>query len=165
MKALSIRQPWTHSIIHLGKPVENRDWLPGGRNLRDAHRLIGQEIFLHAGKGMSRGEYEDCLDFVHHEVSTRQPFPAGTMFPERQSLPRGGIVGRAKLVGVIVKAAGEPVGRDPALIAAWRSPWFVGPYGLVLADAKPTKFVRMNGTLTPIFFDVPAEIAREALAA
>ncbi len=26
MKALSIRQPWCHHILHSGKDVENRDW-------------------------------------------------------------------------------------------------------------------------------------------
>jgi hypothetical protein len=26
MKALSIRQPWCHHILHDGKDVENRDW-------------------------------------------------------------------------------------------------------------------------------------------
>lgn len=26
MKALSIRQPWAHAIIHMGKDIENRKW-------------------------------------------------------------------------------------------------------------------------------------------
>ena len=31
MKALSIRQPWCHHILHDGKDVENRDWPTKGR--------------------------------------------------------------------------------------------------------------------------------------
>jgi hypothetical protein len=26
MKALTVRQPWAHAILHLGKDVENRSW-------------------------------------------------------------------------------------------------------------------------------------------
>lgn len=31
IKALSIRQPWCHHILHDGKDVENRDWPTKGR--------------------------------------------------------------------------------------------------------------------------------------
>ena len=28
MKALSIRQPWAYAILHMGKRVENREFVP-----------------------------------------------------------------------------------------------------------------------------------------
>lgn len=39
MKTLSIRQPWAHAILHLGKDVENRSW---------ATRYRGT-LLIHAG--------------------------------------------------------------------------------------------------------------------
>lgn len=41
MKALSIRQPWCHHILHDGKDVENRDW---------PTRFRGR-VLIHASKG------------------------------------------------------------------------------------------------------------------
>ncbi len=64
--ALSVRQPWTHCIMHLGKTFENRDW----------NTSLRGEICLHAAKGMTRDEYESCLSWVHH-VSHHKPFPTG----------------------------------------------------------------------------------------
>lgn len=40
IKALSIRQPWIHHILHDGKDVENRDWHTGFRGW----------VLLHASK-------------------------------------------------------------------------------------------------------------------
>ena len=38
--ALSIRQPWAHYILHMGKDIENRDWPTSFRG----------RIYVHAGK-------------------------------------------------------------------------------------------------------------------
>lgn len=40
IRALSIRQPWCHNILHDGKDVENRDWPTKGRGW----------FLIHAGK-------------------------------------------------------------------------------------------------------------------
>lgn len=40
LRALSIRQPWCHNILHDGKDVENRDWSTKGRGW----------FLIHAGK-------------------------------------------------------------------------------------------------------------------
>ena len=40
IKALSIKQPWAHHILHDGKDVENRDWPTKGRGW----------FIVHAGK-------------------------------------------------------------------------------------------------------------------
>ncbi|MFG1226076.1 ASCH domain-containing protein [Xanthobacter wiegelii] len=118
MKALSIRQPWAWCILH-GKPVENRKWWTSYRG----------PLAIHAAKGMTRDEYEECRDFAAR---------LGLTVPPMADLPRGGIVGRAKLV--------DCVSRHP-------SPWFFGPNGLVLADVEPTPFVPLKGALG--LFDVP----------
>ena len=45
MKALSIRQPWAHNIIHNGKDIENRTWRTHYRG----------PILIHAGSRMDDG--------------------------------------------------------------------------------------------------------------
>ena len=46
MKALSIRQPWAHLILHGGKDIENRDWRTSVRG----------RVLVHASKGMTRDD-------------------------------------------------------------------------------------------------------------
>jgi hypothetical protein len=54
-----------------------------------------------------------------------------------EDLPLGGIVGHAEIVHVVT---------------ASRSPWFFGPLGFVLRNARPLPFMPYNGQLN--FFDV-----------
>ncbi|WP_029554815.1 ASCH domain-containing protein [Xanthobacter sp. 91] len=117
MKALSIRQPWAWCILH-GKPVENRNWWTSYRGPLD----------IHAAKGMTRDEYEECRDFAAS---------LGLALPPMADLPRGGIVGRAKLVDCVTS---HP------------SPWFFGRYGLVLEEVEPLPFIPLKGALG--LFDV-----------
>lgn len=124
--ALSIRQPWAWAILHAGKDIENRDW---------PTRIRG-EVCIHASQGMTRNEYEDCLDTMH-AISRERPFPPGLALPEFDGLLRGGIVGTAEIVGCVTVGA---------------SPWFFGKHGFVLRNAKPVMdFVPVKGALG--FFD------------
>lgn len=161
MKALSIRQPWTWCVLYAGKLVENRDWTEGGPNIPAARRLLNTEILLHAAKGMTRAEYEDCLATVR-TISRKHYFPPGLTMPSSSELPRGGIVGTARLVAIVNDECAEEYGDISVGDHARNSPWFFGRVGLVLADAKPTKFIPFKGSLG--FFDVPDEIVREAMA-
>lgn len=129
MKALSIRQPWAWAIIHAGKDIENRTWWTYYRG----------PVFIHAAKGMTRDEYEDCLDTIHH-ISRTHSFPAGLPLPVFEELERGGIVGQARIINCCSKSC---------------SPWFSGPYGFVLVDAKPLPFRPIKGALG--FFDAPSD--------
>src|SRR5262249_16255502 len=52
--------------------------------------------------------------------------------PDDDDLPRGGIVGQAAVVDVVERSS---------------SPWFTGPYGLVLRAARPLPFRRYAGQL------------------
>ncbi|TAG33252.1 MAG: hypothetical protein EAZ36_01015, partial [Verrucomicrobia bacterium] len=65
----------------------------------------------------------------------------GRGFPEDMDdthAPRGGIVGVADIVDCV---------------EAHPSPWFFGPFGFVLANARPLPFVPMHGKLN--VFRVP----------
>jgi hypothetical protein len=125
MKALSIRQPWAWAIICCGKDIENRNW---------PTRFRGR-FLVHASQGMTRDEYEDCLDTIHH-ISRTCPFPAGLTLPAFEQLARGGIIGSVELINCV----------DDHL-----SPWFFGKYGFVLANPKPLPFRPLKGKLG--FFD------------
>lgn len=144
MKALSIRQPWCWAILFAGKDVENRDWHPHRQNMRAALAYSidggsGQEIYLHASQGMTRREYDDFADLC---CSTQiiAHMPRDISLPPFEDLPRGGIVGSFRISGIV---------------AEYKSPWFFGPFGLVLHDAKPLPFRPCKGQLG--FFEVPEE--------
>lgn len=119
--ALSIRQPWAWSILHAGKDIENRKW---------PTRLRGP-ICIHAAKGMTRDDYEDCLATAH-TISRTHPFPGGLTLPAPDALQRGGIVGTADIVDCVADSA---------------SPWFFGRYGFVLRNVKPLEFIPVRGAL------------------
>lgn len=123
--ALSIRQPWAYCIINLGKDIENRDWYTKFRG----------PVCIHAAKGMTRDEYEDCLATVH-AISRTHPFTPGAVFPDLKELARGGIVGTAEIIACVEHS---------------NSPWFFGRYGFVLANVKPVDFIPVKGALG--FFD------------
>ncbi|MBB4005841.1 ASCH domain-containing protein [Allorhizobium taibaishanense] len=123
--ALSIRQPWAWCIVNLGKDIENRDW---------PTRFRGP-VCIHASKGVTRDEYEDCLATVH-AISRTRPFPQGGVFPERDELQRGGIVATAEIVNCVDSSS---------------SPWFFGRYGFVLRNVQPVKFIPVKGALS--FFE------------
>jgi len=129
MKALSIRQPWAWLIVNGHKDIENRDWWTRFRG----------PVLIHASKGMTRDEYEDC-QFLADGL--------GIELPEFGSLERGGIVGRAVITGCVKNSD---------------SPWFFGRYGFVIADAEPLTFQSLKGALG--FFDVPDDAIDAARAA
>jgi hypothetical protein len=82
------------------------------------------EFLVHAGKTYDDGAH----------IALRQ---LGVIVPRMELLERGGIVGQARITGCVATSA---------------SRWFVGPYGFVLADAKPLPFVPYRGMLG--FFEV-----------
>src|SRR4051794_36490822 len=87
-KALSVRQPWAWLIVNGFKPIENRDW---------PTRFRGK-LLIHASKGMTKHEYEDCADLVaaiERRLETKIPLPAF------DDLERGGIVGEAEIVDCV----------------------------------------------------------------
>ncbi len=92
-------------------------------------------ILIHAGKTVDGHGYRWILD----------DFPDLQMPPLHQ-MPRGGIVGMANLVDCVTKH---------------ESPWFFGPYGFVLSQARPRSFWPYSGRLGFFAIDVERMI-REA---
>jgi hypothetical protein len=120
--ALSIRQPWAWLILNAGKDIENRSWPTKVRG----------RVLIHAGKGMTREEYEAAEDFYYGRLS-------GTLgIPAPHELQRGGIVGEVEITRCVADS---------------ESPWFVGEFGFVLAHPKPLPFRACKGALG--FFHVP----------
>lgn len=134
MKALSIRQPWAYAILHAGKRVENRSW---------STRFRG-EFFIHASKGCGVDEMIDAIREIeaslrHSEARARL---TGPLTPrDLAQAPRGGIVGRARLVDVL------PPTPNPTV--PWHMP---GQYGFVLEDVVALPFRKVRGALG--FFEV-----------
>lgn len=156
MKALSIRQPWPWAILHLPpgirKDIENRDWKPGNPAVCEAQRLIrtGEPFLIHAGKTFDQDDI-DSIEGIVREITNDPYFVMRSPFIDETTYPTGGIVGQARLIGMVYQS---------------ESPWFFGPRGLVIADAKPLPFVPCKGALG--FFDVPAEVEQavtQAMAA
>lgn len=121
MKALSIRQPWAWLILYAGKDIENRTW-------RTTYR---GPVLLHAAAGMTKIEYAEAVATARRAREVMGAIP-GLMMPPFASLERGGIVGQFEIVDVVQSSV---------------SPWFFGPYGFVIENAKPAPFRQMTGKL------------------
>jgi hypothetical protein len=130
LRALSVRQPWAHAIMHFGKDIENRSWRPNNPALSFRGRIA-----IHAAIGMTRDEYthacESILEICDEAV------------PHAQLLPRGAIVGSVEIVDYVTSS---------------KSPWFFGPIGLVLANPIACDPIPARGALG-IFNWAPSDVA------
>lgn len=163
MKALSLRQPWAHAVLHLGKRIENRRW---GSDFRGP-------FLIHAAKGCGRQEYADAVEAI------RDALGAGiadsvNLVPPLEALPRGGIVGMARVVGCIrprpasVRDAFAHDRADAALegltLTDQDCRWhFADQYGFVLAEVASLTFMPCRGMLG--FFDAPDTCTSRAVLA
>ena len=119
--AYSVRQPWAWALIHGGKDCENRTEMAirnGG-----VRAQIGKRIAIHAGKGMTRAEYESAADFM---------ISCAVGCPDPADLLRGGIIGTAFLASVVNEHT---------------SKWFFGPRALCLIRPEPVPFIGAPGQL------------------
>jgi hypothetical protein len=141
LRALSVRQPWAHAIVHFGKDIENR-------TRRFGHR--GWTL-IHASRVVCPEEWDEAGDWM-----VERNLPADSL-PFRSEARAGGIVGVARIVDSI-SSADQRSG----------SPWWMGPFGLVIDQAHPLPFVECKGTVAPLFWRPPGEVMdrlRPALAA
>ncbi|EGZ6857670.1 ASCH domain-containing protein [Cronobacter sakazakii] len=121
MKALSIRQPWAWLIANGYKDIENRSWRTNYRG----------PVLIHASAAMPTwSDWVAALE-IHQKFS-----PPDSPYPDRERFNRGGIVGVATITDCVDKSP---------------SPWFFGPKGFTLTDAKPLPFYPMKGKLS--FFE------------
>lgn len=134
MKIISVRAPWWWWIVYGGKDIENRTWPTAYRG----------PVLIHASTWWNlRGFNEAWEDARDMERLTGKPMvDSGIWSPDKVRSLGGHIVGQANIVDCVRETS---------------SPWFVGPFGFVLADAKPLA--------TPIpfrarlgLFDAPADV-------
>ncbi len=108
MKALSIRQPWAWLICAGYKDIENRGWATSFRG----------RFYVHAGKRSDLTE--GSIMFLKDAVKKTGKFwPTGPLW--RDVLRFGAIIGEVDIVDCVTESP---------------SPWFVGPYGFVLANPR-----------------------------
>lgn len=131
--AISIQQPWSWLIVNGWKDIENRTW-------RHSHR---GPVAIHAGKVMDREAHVSLLRDIH-PANGEDWLPLGLLTAYSRAgwggsdidpvQPRhlGGIVGVADIIDCVSASA---------------SPWFVGPYGFELANARPVPFIPCRGAL------------------
>lgn len=100
---------------------------------RDWNTAFRGRFLIHAGGQMVRRDYWATVEHLKTEL--------GIEVPHFLDLPFGGIVGVATLVDVVTEMD---------------NPFFMGPYGFVLKDAKPLPFVPYKGQLN--WFDVPRDV-------
>jgi hypothetical protein len=84
-RAIVVRQPFAWAVIYAEKDVENR--CPHA--LRQFKAAIGQRVFIHASKGMTRVEYERGAKFMA-SIGVRCPTPDEFQF--------GGVIGSVLVV-------------------------------------------------------------------
>lgn len=101
---------------------------------RDWPTRFRGRVLIHAGKAMPDQDYRLAREFWRNCGGSTIEMPP----PEQ--LERGGIVGVATVADCV---------------EAHPSPYFVGPYAFVMADARPLPFAGCRGMLG--FFNVPAD--------
>lgn len=131
MKALSVRAPWWWAILYACKDIENRGWSTPFRG----------RVLLHASSWYKKDEVDDDWNDVLYMAADRCPADMTVNMPPLRDAG-GHLVGTVDVVGCVDRSD---------------SPWFVGPYGFMLANPKPlAKPIPFRGQLG--FFDVPNEI-------
>ena len=116
-KALSIRQPWAWLIVNDWKPVENRS----------RRTKIRGRVLIHAGLKFEHIGYETIL-MTHPEI--QMPGTPGRW--RRSDWELGGIVGEAEIADCVTEHPSQ---------------FFSGPFGYVLANARPLPFIPCRGML------------------
>ena len=170
MKVLSGRQPWWSSLLY-GKSIENRlEVSPAHRQLK----VYREPFLLHASAGVgSRKEFSAACVFIRERMGDRwhafrdtflelhEVGEVQVQFRPRATLPRGGIIGRARVVGLITPD-GEPYGAEGRDAVDRYRPdlrWHMrGQWGHVLTDVEPLPFAPCKGALW--LFDLPDNVSR-----
>lgn len=148
MRALTVYRPWDVALLN-GKNVENRPVKP-------PVQLLGQRFALHAGLTYDYAGARFIKEQLRrHELPTTQP---------------GVIFATTELVGWIEKgtdacarAGVEVLASSPELLEHAGSPWFFGPYGLILRDTRAlTRPVGARGMQG--WWPVPSDVEQRVLA-
>lgn len=121
--ALSIMQPWCWLIAVGLKRVENRSWNCTSR----------RPILLHAGMKLDREAHESMMSGRHPVTGERWHGAAHYQIADAEDLVhRGGIIGTAEIRGCVTDSD---------------DPFFVGPFGIIIAGARELRFQPCKGAL------------------
>lgn len=118
LKALSIQHPWAWAIVAGLKDIENRSW---------PTKFTGT-ILIHAGKKFDNEGYE-FLEQAFKQAGKLNQLPSKSDFKNWM----GGICGSVEITGCVNES---------------KSPWFFGPYGFTLKNARMMDIVKCNGQLS-----------------
>lgn len=145
-RGLSLRQPWAWLVVNGLKDLENRRW-----NTRFRGTFL-----IHAAQGMTRAEYDRAVTF------TRAVDPE-IVIPAFDDLPRGGIVGSARLVDVHLPCTPSPLTQEEMFEpVTCKHPWHMrGQYGFVLEAVRQLPFKKLKGSLN--FFRLPTAHGKNAV--
>jgi len=126
MKALSLRQPWAWAVISRGKRIDNRTW----------NTFFRGPLLIHAAKQCEEIEFKRALHWMHMRGVARVDD-----CPPLAELPRGGIVGRGRMVHVISPKC--PLDAYPRGVdLRWH---MHEQYGFVFEDVEPLPFRAYRG--------------------
>ncbi len=141
IKAISVRQPWAWAITTLQKDIENRSW----------HRRFFGPVLIHAGAGLKAADVEAFLATVEASPELQARLDAaGGLQLDKLRQETGGIVGKAEITGCVRTSP---------------SPWFFGPYGFTLANARALPFQPCKGALGFFAPELPGAEPRPPTAA
>lgn len=140
LPALSVRQPHAWLIVQQAvypspKTIENREWRTSYRG----------PLLIHAGKEVDPHFFQKHDVYFPDAWRRLHPGLEAIMPGTRDAYPTFGIVGICELVDVVEQS-----------YLTEGTPWFGGPYGFVLRDARPLPFVAYKGTLG--LFSVPESL-------
>jgi len=157
VRALSLNQPWLWAVLYAGKRIENR--------VKWTDCSFRGPILLHASKGVgSRREFDaaasavlDVWDPPRMQDRFHPPFAEArgdlrglrgeVLWSPRATLPRGGIVGRARIDGVIKNEADMAAYAANHNDGAKQRAWWMGTFALVLTDVEVLPFMPWKGEL------------------
>lgn len=133
LPVLSIRQPWASAIVFGFKDIENRTWETPFRG----------RFLVHATRWKNEREFEAAFEFLRERIDFdhMQMLCGGSPHaPDGHLREFGQIIGEARITSCVSSSP---------------SPWFEGPFGFVLSDAKRFTPIAAKGRLGFWNFDLP----------
>ena len=135
MKALSIKQPWASLIVYgipVLEPVPYEDGK--GTSLQNTNKVIfknienrawpvpkcfsvPQRIYIHTAK--RDDDFDSSFKWLCNLLDGAYGF---ILLHYSKQIPRGALIGEVDVIDCVDKT---------------NNPWFIGPYGFVLANPKP----------------------------